>query len=143
MSRFIEIAGKKLPVKFTLRSLKEYERITGRPLIAENYLDIIQLTLGVDAMVAFVYCSIYVEIGAKPEITIEEIELNLSLDGKVQNVVVEEYTDFMPGFAAIKKQIESNPELMEKLRSANNDPEKIKALYDEMLSLPNGQSQEA
>lgn len=142
MERTIEIAGKKLPVKFTMRSLKVYEEITGRNLLNENCLDIIRLQLGVDALVAFVYASILIPKGGTPPITVEELELEMGFDNSVFTEVVEAYTDFLPGLAAIKKRIMADPELVKKIQAAGNNPEKIKAIYAELLQDPNGKSQE-
>lgn len=136
--RVIEIAGKNLEVKFTLRSLKVYEQITGRPLINESYLDICQLTLGVDSLVAFVFCSLH---NPEKEITPEWLELNMGIDKTVFSEVVEEYTDFIPGFRAIKEKIKSDPTLVTRLQEAGNDLEKLTKLYAELQESPNVTSQ--
>lgn len=137
MERFIEIAGKKLPVKFTLRSLKVYEQHTGRPLINENYLEIVQLTLGVDALVGFVYCAIEKTEGVTPE----WLELNMGMDKTVFNEVVEAYTDFIPNFRAIKDKIKNDPAFIERLKEASGDQEKLLKLYNELQESPNVTSQ--
>lgn len=130
MERFIEIAGKKLPVKFTLRSLKIYEEITGRNLLNEECMSIVSLSMGVDALVAFVYCSLY-----SKEITREELELQMGIDHAAFAVVIDAYVDFIPGFRAIKKKIMEDPALAEKLKTVGTDPTKFRELFYD--SLPN------
>ena len=134
MSRTITIAGKELPVKFTLRSLKVYEKLTGRNLIMENCMDIINLSLGVDATLAFVYCSLQVEAGKDPAITMAELELEMGIDYAVFSTVTDAYIDFVPGMSGIRKKILDNPELKAKLDLAGNDPDKIRQIFYEALT---------
>lgn len=133
--RTIQIAGKTYPVKFTLRSVKVYEEKTGRPLLKENYMNIITCALGVDCLTAFVYSALLgaLEKNQQLEVTVEDLEQELGLDYDRYENVVQAYIDFVPGLRQIYNRIKSDNTFAQKLLQAGNDEEKLRTLYTELL----------
>lgn len=139
----LEISGKKYPVKFTLKSLKEYEKLTNRNLLKEDYRQIFSLSLGVDCLTAFIYAALLgaTEKGKSLDITIEDLENTLQFDSGQYADVVQAYIDFVPGLRKIYERILSDTDFAKKIEEANGDEEKLKVIYLQLLESPNGQSQ--
>lgn len=140
MNHTIKLKGKDYPVKFSLRSIKLYEKLTGRNLLQENYMEITNMTLGVDCLVAFVFCSLHVEKDQKLDITVEDLELNMGFDYDLFNVVIQAYIDFVPGLRKIYEAITDNKDVASRIEEAKGDPEKLRNIYTELVS-PNGKVQ--
>lgn len=141
--RQIEIEGKKYPIRFTLKSLKEYERLTSRNLLKEDYREIFNLTLGVDCLTGFVFAGLVgaLERGQTLDLTPDDLERVLGLDNGQYEGVVQAYIDFVPGLRKIYDRIVSDEDFAKKIQQANGDEEKLKAIYLQLLESPNGVSQ--
>ena len=139
------IAGKTYPVRFTLKAVKTYERLSGRPLLQENYMKIINLTLGVDCLTAFVYAAIESGCtqGQQPDLKVEDLELQLGFDFSVYNDLVQAYIDFIPGMRALYERSIKDVDFAKKVADAAGDEVKLEALYNEFLGSPNGTIQAA
>lgn len=142
MNREIEIAGKKYPVKFTLRSIKIYEQLCSRNLLKEDYRQIFDISLGVDALTAFVYAGLVgaLDKGQQPELAVEDLERELGLSFNAESLI-QAYIDFVPGLREIYNKILKDPEFVKKIDEANGDEEKLKLIYRELLESPNGKLQ--
>lgn len=139
----LTISEKQYPVKFTLRSLKEYERLTGRSLLSEDYRKIFSLELGVDCLTGFVYAGLVGAVNNVSDLTltVNDLEQQLGFNTGQYEGLVQAYIDFVPGLRKIYNRILNDSEFAKKVEEADGDEEKLKAIYLQLLESPNGQPQ--